>query len=220
VIPTVILLLVCASSCVRKRRTAKAAAYASPDGKHTSSADGGRPSPPPPPPATPLTTPGRRSPRRPPGSRSSQQAKANAALPPLRGARGGAGAAGAAAGALVPVPGASDRRLGELQLTPAQPWRRTSRSPHSASRSAMLADMPPPVTYVAKPTSPLGSPVPVRQVQAPPPGRQSQALLRITQQQAQESEHRRSQQLALDRTRAAAAPRGSPSTPPRKRTGL
>jgi hypothetical protein len=147
------------------------------------------------------------------------------------------------AGAMVPVPGTSDR-YGDLALTPAQPWRRSS--PASPPRQGGRIGMPPPVTYVAKPTSPLGAPVPVRQTvrpgslpalagragQALPPpgsqtrpkaGRQSEALLRITQQQAAQAEHRRQQQLALqDTLRRTGAPqsnmrgRGGTGPSPRK----
>ena len=150
-----------------------------------------------------------------------------------------------ASGAMVPVPGTSDR-YGDLALTPAQPWRRSS--PASPPRKGGRVGMPPPVTYVAKPTSPLGAPVPVRQtVRAgqlpslgqpplpmgsgpaagragrPKPGRQSEALLRITQQQAAQAEHRRQQQLALqDTLRRTGAPQAnmrgrsgrSPGSPP------
>ena len=124
---------------------------------------------PPPPPATPALALG---PSRTPGSRPSSAA-------------------------MVGVPGTSDR-YGDLALTPAQPWRRSSPSP---TRTGGRVGMPPPVTYVAKPTSPLGAPVPVRQTMARPgtlpalegrprlpsgsqsrprSGRQSEALLRIT----------------------------------------
>jgi hypothetical protein len=132
-----------------------------------------------------------------------------------------------AAGAMVPVPGTSDR-YGDLALTPAQPWRRSS--PASPPRTGGRVGMPPPVTYVAKPTSPLGAPVPVRQTvrpgvlpaltgapprghtqnQRPKGGRQSEALLRITQQQAAQAEHRRQQQLALqDTLRRTGAPQAN-----------